>query len=341
MYNIYQDDKNEEEYQVKKIIRTGILLLTLVLTLLFSAAFAECTAAGGYIPLADKGLVLTQGTSIQAKHDSRDAPEEFLNINKRDLTLQKGKSETLKVSLKPSGKSVSVTWKSSNPKIAKVSGSGKVTAVAPGTVIISVTSKKYKGFSDQTGMSDECYVTVPGGSKDAKPLGTGDRTYYYGKKQFTVPTSKYKEALAKVKKSIGGYDFSDGNGNTGLQFDSQEVSKVHTYIYIYSNIDENGKESFYGYGFIACGGFIADGDSPIITSRGLKFGAKKSAVQQKYGLPAWVDNPVTIGGRDYEIFTYQTKVIGKNLYSHLRFWILKSNSTVMQLQYYLGDIKRP
>jgi len=69
------------------------------------------------------------------------------------LTLNKGKTATLNVTLNPSGAaSYAKTWTSSNSKIAKVDASGKVTAVAKGT--ITVTCKTFNG------KTVKCTVTV-------------------------------------------------------------------------------------------------------------------------------------------------------------------------------------
>jgi hypothetical protein len=176
----------------------------------------------------------------------------------------------------PSGKSVSVKWESSNPKIAKVSQSGKVTAVAPGTVFVDVYSEDYNYVWDQ------CWVTVPGGAKDPKPLGLNDWIYYYGKTKLTAPASKYYEALIKIQKSIGGYLFVYGGSDaylTGLLYGSKNYYNAHTFIYI-----EGDEENADGFGISACG------KSPIKTSRGIMVGAKKSTVQQKYGLPSHIYN---------------------------------------------------
>ena len=54
------------------------------------------------------------------------------------VTLKKGKTLKLKVVLSPSGAVGNVTWKSSRPKVASVSASGKVTAKKKGTTVITV-----------------------------------------------------------------------------------------------------------------------------------------------------------------------------------------------------------
>ena len=58
-----------------------------------------------------------------------------IKLNKTKATLKKGKSLTLKATV--TGKSKTVTWKSSNSKIATVSSTGKVTAKKAGTATIT------------------------------------------------------------------------------------------------------------------------------------------------------------------------------------------------------------
>ncbi|MBR5338050.1 MAG: Ig-like domain-containing protein [Lachnospiraceae bacterium] len=76
-----------------------------------------------------------------------------ISVNKTNLTLAKGGNSKLKTkSLKPSNaKDKKVTWISSDPKIATVNSSGKVTAKSPGVATISA----FAGEAAAT-----CYVTV-------------------------------------------------------------------------------------------------------------------------------------------------------------------------------------
>jgi hypothetical protein len=182
-------------------------------------------------------------------------------------------------------------------------------------------------YYDLTGYSNQCYVTVPGGAKDAKPLETSDRTFTYGKSKFAAPTSKYKDAIANIKKSIGGQSYSEVDGLSyyyGLRYDSKDRSKAHTDIYIY------------GYGKDDLGfGYDAREKSPIKTGRGIAIGAKKSAVQNQYGLPSYTGE-FTEGGQTYEVFSYNSKTAGKNLYTIMTFHILKSKGTVSFIYFYLG-----
>lgn len=64
-----------------------------------------------------------------------------ISLNKTELNLEKGVSETLKVAYNPeaAGKGKTVTWSSSDTKVATVSKDGKVTAMAPGTAKITAS----------------------------------------------------------------------------------------------------------------------------------------------------------------------------------------------------------
>lgn len=116
--------------------------------------------------VTDKGIVkgVAQGsTIIMAKLANGEiaycnvvVEEEVtgLQLNYDKKTIYKGKSFTLKATVKPNGASnPAVTYESSNEKVATVSSKGKVTGKKAGTAIITVTTKEngYKAF---------CVVTV-------------------------------------------------------------------------------------------------------------------------------------------------------------------------------------
>lgn len=78
-----------------------------------------------------------------------------LALNKKTLSLEATKSETLTVTVTPDNASdTSVTWSSSNEQVATVSKLGKVSALAVGTTTITVAS-----VSNPT-VTDTCEVTV-------------------------------------------------------------------------------------------------------------------------------------------------------------------------------------
>ena len=63
-------------------------------------------------------------------------------LSRKTVTLMKGKTITLKATVKPSSASMkAVKWTSSNPSVAAVNKSGQVTAKGKGSAIITCTAK--------------------------------------------------------------------------------------------------------------------------------------------------------------------------------------------------------
>lgn len=82
-------------------------------------------------------------------------PVTSISLNRSQKTLQVGKSCKLKAVVGPEDASnKSVTWTSSDKKVAKVSSGGKVTAVGAGTAEIRATAK------DGSGVRAVCRITV-------------------------------------------------------------------------------------------------------------------------------------------------------------------------------------
>ncbi len=78
-----------------------------------------------------------------------------ITISPATLTLEPGKTQTLKATIQPSdATNKAVTWTSSNTSVVTVSTSGKVTAKAAGTSTITATAK------DGSGVKGTCKVTV-------------------------------------------------------------------------------------------------------------------------------------------------------------------------------------
>lgn len=76
-----------------------------------------------------------------------------INLSKKSYTLKPGVSVQLKAKLTPSNSTnTSLSWKSSNTKVAVVNASGNVTAVGNGTAYITV--------STDNGKTDKCKVEV-------------------------------------------------------------------------------------------------------------------------------------------------------------------------------------
>ena len=77
-----------------------------------------------------------------------------VTLNKTELTLETGGSETLTATVAPSdATNKNVTWKSSNTAVATVDDNGKVTGVAAGEATITVTT-------EDGGKTATCKVSV-------------------------------------------------------------------------------------------------------------------------------------------------------------------------------------
>lgn len=93
------------------------------------------------------------------KDPEPDDSEDTINVtgvtlNKTELALTVGTSETLAAVIAPADATdTSVTWSTSNEKVAAVDTNGKVTAVAKGTAVITVTTTDGQ-------MTASCTVTV-------------------------------------------------------------------------------------------------------------------------------------------------------------------------------------
>lgn len=87
-----------------------------------------------------------------------------LNASKATITIYKnekyGKTYQLKATVSPSdATNTSVTWASSNTKVAKVDANGKVTSVKKGTAVITATA------ADGSGKKASCTITVATSTK--------------------------------------------------------------------------------------------------------------------------------------------------------------------------------
>ena len=67
-----------------------------------------------------------------------------LKANRTAVTLKKGKSFQLKVTVTPKNSQEKVIYKSSNTKVATVTSRGKITAKKAGKAVITITSGKKK-----------------------------------------------------------------------------------------------------------------------------------------------------------------------------------------------------
>ena len=124
-----------------------------------------------------------------------------IKISKKKKTLRVGDKYTLKIT----GTSKKVKWKSSNKKVATVNSKGKVKAKKKGTATITakVGGKKYK-----------CKITV----KKASSLKAGKYTLKYGTYvgyvNYYDPYYNYNEKMTYIIKKDGTFITIDGEGRS-------------------------------------------------------------------------------------------------------------------------------
>ena len=173
-------------------------------------------ATSGYgIVNANKAVAMEQNSAVVKA-----------SLNKTSLRLSRGSSASLSVSLIPSGApDKNVTWTSSNPNVASVSASGKVTAKSSGSAVITVRS------TGEFKVSDTCNVIVPytiiyklNGGKN----NTANPSSYYGKWTLKKPTRRkytfvgwYKDSQYRSKVSV----LSGGNQILYAKWKKVKVSK--------------------------------------------------------------------------------------------------------------------
>ena len=155
-----------------------------------------------------------------------------VSLDKTSLELTEGETAQLTATVKPdNATNKNVTWSSSAPNVATVDSSGKVTAVAPGTATITVTTAD-GGFtatcavtvrSDIPPANPNYRITVEatqGGAVTTDPTaakaGTTvtltpvpDRGYQVGS---VAVTDRFGEAVAVTENADGTYTFTMPNG---------------------------------------------------------------------------------------------------------------------------------
>ena len=285
--------------------------------MVFSITFILIISTSGALPVMASNDLLLPSLYTSAQTEDFPRASNYINLSKNVITLNKGKSTTLKATLDPANSKAKVTWISSNPNIAKVSSSGKITAIAQGKVYIIASAFNYN--------DDYCAVTVKGDSKEPKLIGTDDYTFYYGNTKLRTEQANDKNLYNKMLKLIpGGYKFTDKIYNSdfgllGLAYGSSNRNNAHTVFWF----DAISNDFAYYGGFHT---FFATSNSPIKTSRGIMIGSKKSTVNAQYGLPTLIKQG-TNNNKPYEYYYYE------GLYFYILFAFQKSTDTVNYMSY--------
>ena len=103
---------------------------------------ATARSSGSVIITAksSNGVVATATVTVAS-----DPKAQTITLNKQNLSLQKGQTETLVATITPSTvKNEKITWSSSNTKVAVVDSNGKVKAVGDGTAAITAKTSNGK-----------------------------------------------------------------------------------------------------------------------------------------------------------------------------------------------------
>lgn len=175
-----------------------VLALALVVTTAFSTNVTTANAASGK---AIKSVTL----KINKK-----------KVNNKTYKLAKGKSATVKVTVKPSSAKKSVTYKSSKKSVATVSKKGKITAKAAGSATITATVKGKNGKKK----SAKFTVKVTDGSSSSNTTAVQETTTT--ETATTAAPATTTEAPATPKQSYTVKTISAINPSTGevvLTFD--------------------------------------------------------------------------------------------------------------------------
>lgn len=138
-----------------------------------------------------------------------------IKLNKSKLTIDDGKSYTLKATFNPTNTTTKTcTWTSSNKKVVKVSSKGVITAVGPGTATITCKTK-------DTGKTAKCTVTVKKVVPTSVVLDKSKYEVAYGKtlqlKATVYPTNSSDQSLTWTSSNPKYVKVSSTGKVTGLK----------------------------------------------------------------------------------------------------------------------------
>ena len=118
---------------------------------------ATVTSAGKVKAVSPGTATITCTSAVTGVKATCKVTVSYVELDKTEATILKGKTTTLRAIVYPSSLTdKSVTWESSNTKIATVTTAGKVKGVKTGTATITCTS-------NATGLKATCKVTVVNG----------------------------------------------------------------------------------------------------------------------------------------------------------------------------------
>ena len=122
-----------------------------------------------------------------------------VSLNKTELSLVVGSTETLTATVEPAtATNKAVTWKSSNPAIAEVDETGKVTAKQAGTAAITVTTKDGGNPASYT-VETDTITLKPAEKEDRIFAGWYENEHFNGMRIDQLPSSSRGNKILYAK----------------------------------------------------------------------------------------------------------------------------------------------
>lgn len=203
-----------EKYTVRFLDRNGKLLKEEIVEKGRDATAPNPPSITGYTFIGwDKTYTNVQGNLVvKATYKKNPVKAEKITLNKIDLLLAKGKKIKLTAKVSPSeADDNSVMWTSSNKKAAVVDSSGRITAKAPGTAVITATSR------DGSNVKASCRVRI--GYQVTYKLNKGKNAPSNPSVFLTSESTKLKKAARK------GYTFAGWYTDQNYKHRIKEIKK--------------------------------------------------------------------------------------------------------------------
>lgn len=203
-----------EKYTVRFLDRNGKLLKEETVEKGRDATAPNPPSITGYTFIGwDKTYTNVQGNLVvKATYKKNPVKAEKITLNKTDLLLAKGKKIKLTAKVSPSdADNNSVMWTSSNKKAAVVDSSGRIIAKAPGTAVITATSR------DGSNVKASCRVRI--GYQVTYKLNKGKNAPSNPSVFLTSESTKLKKAARK------GYTFAGWYTDQNYKHRIKEIKK--------------------------------------------------------------------------------------------------------------------
>ncbi|MBQ8100649.1 MAG: Ig domain-containing protein [Paludibacteraceae bacterium] len=238
-------------------------------------------------------ITLTSGTYSGGSEPVTVVNVTGVKLNKSSVTLEEGKSETLTATVEPTDATdKSVTWKSSDEKVAKVDNNGKVTAIGAGSTTITVTTT-------DGGKTATCSVTV---TAVANPVAvTGVKL---DKIALTIEAGKSATLTATVEPGNAtkqGVTWTSSNTKVATVDSNGKVTGVaEGSATIEVKTDDGGKTAF-------CAVMVTKSTTPVVPVPSTTLTIHEPDLYEVPGIDGGYGGKLAVSdGREYEVY-YMTR----------------------------------